>query len=66
MTKFKSTAGTRETYDLTAEEREAITLDQMELTYQAAFILNEVLQQKVMEELGETFEAVHYYHNSLE
>lgn len=64
--KFKSTAGTRETYDLTAEEREAITLDQMELTYQAAFILNEVLQQKVMEELGETFEAVHYYHNSLE
>ena len=64
--KCKSTAGTRETYDLTAEEREAITLDQMELTYQAAFILNEVLQQKVMEELGETFEAVHYYHNSLE
>ena len=64
--KFKSTAGTRETYDLTAEEREAITLDQMELTYQAAFILNEVLQQKVMEDLGETFEAVHYYHNSLE
>lgn len=64
--KFKSTAGTRETYDLTAKEREAITLDQMELTYQAAFILNEVLQQKVMEELGETFEAVHYYHNSLE
>ena len=64
--KFKSTAGTRETYDLTAEEREAITLDQMELTYQAAFVLNEVLQQKVMEELGETFEAVHYYHNSLE
>ena len=64
--KFKGTAGTRETYDLTAEEREAITLDQMELTYQAAFILNEVLQQKVMEELGETFEAVHYYHNSLE
>lgn len=64
--KFKSTAGTRETYDLTTEEREAITLDQMELTYQAAFILNEVLQQKVMEELGETFEAVHYYHNSLE
>lgn len=64
--KFKSTAGTREIYDLTAEEREAITLDQMELTYQAAFILNEVLQQKVMEELGETFEAVHYYHNSLE
>lgn len=64
--KFKSTAGTHETYDLTAEEREAITLDQMELTYQAAFILNEVLQQKVMEELGETFEAVHYYHNSLE
>ena len=64
--KFKSTAGTRETYDLTAEEREAITLDQMELTYQAAFVLNEVLQHKVMEELGETFEAVHYYHNSLE
>ena len=64
--KFKSTAGTRETYDLTAEEREAITLDQMELTYQAAFVLNEVLQHKVMEELGETFEAIHYYHNSLE
>lgn len=64
--KFKSTAGTRETYDLTAEEREAITLDQVELTYQAAFVLNEVLQHKVMEELGETFEAIHYYHNSLE
>ena len=64
--KFKSTAGTSETYDLTAEEREAITLDQMELTYQAAFVLNEVLQHKVMEELGETFEAIHYYHNSLE
>lgn len=64
--KFKGTAGTRETYDLTAEEREAITLDQMELTYQTAFILNEVLQHKVMEELGETFEAIHYYHNSLE
>ena len=64
--KFKGTAGTRETYDLTAEEREAITLDQMELTYQTAFVLNEVLQHKVMEELGETFEAIHYYHNSLE
>ncbi len=64
--KFKSTAGTRETYDLTPEEREAITLDQMELTYQAAFVLNEVIQHKVMEELGETFEAIHYYHNSLE
>ena len=64
--KFKSTAGTRETYDLTAEEREAITLDQLELTYQTAFVLNEVLQHKVMEELGETFEAIHYYHNSLE
>lgn len=64
--KFKGTAGTRETYDLTAEEREAITLDQLELTYQTAFVLNEVLQHKVMEELGETFEAIHYYHNSLE
>ena len=64
--KFKSTAGTRETYDLTAEEREMMTLDQMELTYQIAFVLNEVLQHKVMEEIGETFEAVHYYHNSLE
>ena len=64
--KFKSTAGTRETWDLTAEEREQMTLDQMEITYQIAFVLNEVLQQKVMEEIGETFEAVHYYHNSLE
>lgn len=64
--KFKSTAGTRETYDLTPEEREAITLDQLELTYQAAFVLNEILQHKVMEEIGETFEAIHYYHNSLE
>ena len=64
--KFKSTAGTRETWDLTAEEREHMTLDQMEITYQIAFVLNEVLQQKVMEEIGETFEAVHYYHNSLE
>jgi 6-phospho 3-hexuloisomerase len=64
--KFKSTAGTRETYDLTPEEREAITLDQVELTYQAAFVLNEILQHKVMEEIGETYEAIHYYHNSLE
>ncbi len=64
--KFKSTAGTRETWDLTAEEIEQMTLDQMEITYQIAFVLNEVLQQKVMEEIGETFEAVHYYHNSLE
>ena len=64
--KSKSTAGTRETWDLTAEEREQMTLDQMEITYQIAFVLNEVLQQKVMEEIGETFEAVHYYHNSLE
>ena len=64
--KFKSTAGTRETYDLTPEEREAITRDQVELTYQAAFVLNEILQHKVMEEIGETYEAIHYYHNSLE
>lgn len=64
--KFKSTAGTRETYDLTPEERDAITLDQVELTYQAAFVLNEILQHKVMEEIGETYEAIHYYHNSLE
>ena len=64
--KFKSTAGTRETYDLTPEEREAITLEQLELTYQAAFVLNEIIQHRVMEEIGETFEAVHYYHNSLE
>lgn len=64
--KFKSTAGTRETWDLTEEERAQMTLDQMEITYQIAFTLNEVLQHKVMEEIGETFEAVHYYHNSLE
>lgn len=62
----RALAGTRETYDLTPEERDAITLDQVELTYQAAFVLNEILQHKVMEEIGETYEAIHYYHNSLE
>ena len=56
--KFKSTAGTRETYDLTPEEREAITLDQVELTYQAAFVLNEILQHKVMEEIGDLYNAL--------
>lgn len=64
--KFKGTAGTREVWPLTDEERALMTLDQMEVTYQIAFTLNEVIQQKVMEEIGETVEAVHYYHNSLE
>ena len=43
-----------------------MTLEQMEITYQIAFVLNEVIQHKVMEEIGETVECVHYYHNSLE
>ncbi len=64
--KFKGTAGTRETYDLTEEERDQITLEQLELTYQIAFIVNEIIQDRVMREIGETFEAIHYYHNSLE
>lgn len=64
--KFKSTAGTREVWDLTDEERAQMTLEQMEITYQIAFVLNEVIQHKVMEEIGETVECVHYYHNSLE
>ena len=62
----KSTAGTREVWDLTDEERAQMTLEQMEITYQIAFVLNEVIQHKVMEEIGETVECVHYYHNSLE
>ena len=64
--KFKGTAGTREVWDLTDEERAQMTLEQMEVTYQIAFVLNEVIQHKVMEEIGETVECVHYYHNSLE
>ena len=64
--KFKGTAGTRESYDLTEEERDQITLEQVELTYQIAFIVNEIIQDRVMREIGETFEAIHYYHNSLE
>lgn len=53
-------------YNLTPEQREQVTMDKFFGFYEAAFILNEVIQQKYMEKIGADFEDIFYYHNNLE
>ncbi len=58
--------GIRVEYPLPPEVREQMPLSKMYSFYHIAFMLNEVIQQKVMEKLGGKYEDIMFYHNNLE